>query len=293
MTQEVLIFTDLDGSLLDHFSYSYSQAEPLLALLSEVAVPVIPVTSKTRAESVALRTELENPHPFVVENGAAVFIPENYFTTPPPGSDRVDDYYCYQFSKPRAHWVKLLAQQLPEFGGEFETFTAMGIEGIQASTGLSESAAQLANQREFSEPVRWTGADERKQLFVHMLREQGATVLQGGRFLHVTGACNKGKALQWLAQQYSLSAPESSFLTIAAGDSYNDVDMLAVADCALVIRSPVHEPPKIEHSHLYLSRQAGPAGWVEGISWFLGAADRPVDMNLIEYLRKKLRSRYG
>ncbi len=60
MTQNVLIFTGLDGSLLDHFSYSFSQPKPLLALLKEVAVPVIPVTSKTRAELAILRCELDS-----------------------------------------------------------------------------------------------------------------------------------------------------------------------------------------------------------------------------------------
>ncbi|WP_428033458.1 HAD-IIB family hydrolase [Amphritea sp.] len=290
MTQQVLIFTDLDGSLLDHFSYSFHEAEPLLALLSELAVPVIPVTSKTRAELAALRIALNNPHPFIVENGAAVFIPDNYFINPPAGSFRVDDYYCYQFSKPREHWVAQLADLQPEFGEEFETFTSMGVTGIKASTGLSELAAQMANQREFSEPVRWLGTDERKQQFVAVLRQQGATVLQGGRFLHITGACNKGKALQWLNQQYADSAPGSTFLTIAAGDSFNDVDMLQVADCAVVIRSPVHEPPQLVHSNLYLSSQTGPAGWVEGISQCLGATDKPAEMSLTEFLRNKLRS---
>lgn len=294
MTQNVLIFTDLDGSLLDHFSYSFSQAKPLLTLLKEVAIPVIPVTSKTRAELAILRCELDSHDPFVVENGAAVFIPENYFSSPPPGCVQANGLYCYQFSESREHWIALLALQETQFGGEFETFTSMGIEGIKASTGLSETAAHMANQREFSEPVRWIGSDERKKLFVHTLTQRGATVLQGGRFLHVTGACNKGKALQWLFEQYRCEAPDSSFLTIAAGDSDNDVDMLNAADCAVVIRSPVHEPPKTEHPHIYLTRETGPQGWVEGVSWFLGAADRPATMNSTEYLRKKLRSlRHG
>lgn len=294
MTQKVLIFTDLDGSLLDHFSYSFSQAEPLLALLKEVAIPVIPVTSKTRAELAVLRGELDSHDPFVVENGAAVYIPENYFSSPPAGSVLIDGFYCYQFSQPHEHWVALLAQQETEFKGEFETFSALGIEGIQASTGLAESAARRASQREFSEPVRWLGSDTRKQLFIKSLSQAGATVLQGGRFLHVTGACNKGKALQWLFEQYRCEFPDSTFLTIAAGDSYNDIDMLQVADCAVVIRSPVHQPPEVEHPHLYRSQQTGPQGWVEGVCWFLGAANRPVATNSIEYLRKKLRSRcYG
>ncbi|SEQ53599.1 mannosyl-3-phosphoglycerate phosphatase [Amphritea atlantica] len=294
MTQKILIFTDLDGSLLDHFSYSFSPAQPLLSLFNEIGVPVIPVTSKTRAELAVLRCELDNHDPFVVENGAAVFIPENYFSSPPAGCEVIDGFYRYQFSKPREYWTDLLAQQEAEFGGEFETFTHLGVEGIRASTGLTESAAQQASKREFSEPVLWLGLDERKLRFIETLREAGATVLQGGRFLHVTGAGNKGKALQWLSEQYRAEYPDSALLTIAAGDSDNDVDMLQVADCAVVVRSPVHSPPEVPHQHLYLSRQTGPQGWVEGVNWFLGAADRPETIDSIEYLRTKLRSRcYG
>ncbi|RTE64728.1 HAD-IIB family hydrolase [Amphritea opalescens] len=296
MTTKVLIFTDLDGSLLDHFSYSFDPAKPLLALLKETQIPVIPVTSKTRAELSVLRRELDSDEPFVVENGAAVFIPTGYFSTPPSGCISVDNYYCAQFSLRRDHWLTLLAEQRAEFDGEFETFTSLGIDGIEACTGLSDDAAQLANIREFSEPVRWRGSESRKQLFVQKLRQAGATVLQGGRFLHVTGACNKGQALQWLYEQYELRTSNGTeanhFLTIAAGDGDNDVDMLQVADCAVVIRSPVHEPLNIEHKNLYRTKQTGPDGWVEGVSWFLGAAERPLEMNSIEYLRKKLRSNF-
>jgi mannosyl-3-phosphoglycerate phosphatase family protein len=296
MTTKVLIFTDLDGSLLDHFSYSFDKAKPLLALLKEMNIPVIPVTSKTRAELSVLRRELDSDEPFVVENGAAVFVPEDYFATPPSDCISVDNYYCAQFSLSRDHWLTLLAELRVEFDGEFESFTSLGVEGIKACTGLSDDAAQLANIREFSEPVKWRGSDSRKLLFVQKLRQAGATVLQGGRFLHITGACNKGKALQWLYEQYQNLTPSEGesgrFLTIAAGDGDNDVDMLQVADCAVVIRSPVHEPLKIEHENIYRTQQTGPDGWVEGVSWFLGAAERPLEMNSIEYLRKKLRSNF-
>ncbi|MDO6562004.1 HAD-IIB family hydrolase [Amphritea sp. 1_MG-2023] len=294
MRAKILVFTDLDGSLLDHYTYRFDQAKPLLALLKQTHVPVIPVTSKTRAELSVLRGELDSDEPFIVENGAAVFMPAEYFDVPPSECIEVDGFYCAQFSKPRDYWLDLLAQQSDEFEGEFETFTALGVDGICASTGLSAEAARLANTREFSEPVKWRGSEQRKSLFVARLRAAGATVLQGGRFLHVTGACNKGKALQWLYQQYqsvtSSLMEERRCLTIAVGDGENDVDMLQVANCAVIIRSPVHEPPVIEHNNIYRTQQTGPEGWVEGVSWFLGASERPIEMNLIEYLRKKLRS---
>lgn len=45
-----LLFTDLDGSLLDHHDYDWKPAEPWLDALRQAGVAVIPVTSKTRSE---------------------------------------------------------------------------------------------------------------------------------------------------------------------------------------------------------------------------------------------------
>ena len=290
MFKKVLVFTDLDGSLLDHFTYSYLAAAPLLELFQEKGVPVIPVTSKTRAELKVLRSELENSHPFVVENGAAVFIPQGYFSATPSGCEPLDGYDCYQFSKSRQVWINLLSEMEDEFEGEFETFASLGVDGIVRLTGLSEEAAKLANQREYSEPVMWKGSNERKSLFVEALKSSGATVLQGGRFLHVTGHCDKGRALQWLCKRYKNDSPAESFLTIAAGDSYNDREMLEVADCALAIRSPVHDFPDIKHSNIYRSMHLGPQGWVEGMRKFLSTEETSIDVDIIDYLQNKLRS---
>jgi mannosyl-3-phosphoglycerate phosphatase len=65
----LLIFTDLDGTLLDHHSYSFSAALPALQRLRRFNIPLIPVTSKTLAELAPLMRELDNPHPCIAENG--------------------------------------------------------------------------------------------------------------------------------------------------------------------------------------------------------------------------------
>lgn len=61
--QPRLVVTDLDGSLLDHHSYDFSPAAPWLARLKQMGVPVIPVTSKTRAELIPLREALASRQP--------------------------------------------------------------------------------------------------------------------------------------------------------------------------------------------------------------------------------------
>src|SRR4030067_2555538 len=80
MNDRILVFTDLDGTLLDHRTYSFEPARPALRLLRESAVPLIICTSKTRAEVEEIRASLGNPEPFVVENGGGVFVPEGYFS---------------------------------------------------------------------------------------------------------------------------------------------------------------------------------------------------------------------
>ncbi len=59
----VLVFTDLDATLLDHNDYSFEAARPALSRLRELDIPVIPNTSKTLAELETLTEALGNPHP--------------------------------------------------------------------------------------------------------------------------------------------------------------------------------------------------------------------------------------
>jgi len=78
-----LVFTDMDGSLLDHYTYQFDDANPTLEKLNDKNIPVIPITSKTQAELLYLRETVDNHHPFIIENGAAVYIPKGYFDQQP------------------------------------------------------------------------------------------------------------------------------------------------------------------------------------------------------------------
>jgi predicted mannosyl-3-phosphoglycerate phosphatase (HAD superfamily) len=62
-----VIFTDLDGTLLDHDTYAWGAAEPGVHFLNDHGVPLVLVTSKTRAEVEHWRRVLRNDHPFAIE----------------------------------------------------------------------------------------------------------------------------------------------------------------------------------------------------------------------------------
>ncbi|KAF5413010.1 MAG: Glucosyl-3-phosphoglycerate/mannosyl-3- phosphoglycerate phosphatase [Candidatus Methanocomedens sp.] len=76
---EYVIYTDMDGTLIDHDTYSYEAALPALDLIRKRNIPLVFCTSKTRAELEVYCKELEIYHPLISENGGAIFIPEDYF----------------------------------------------------------------------------------------------------------------------------------------------------------------------------------------------------------------------
>lgn len=265
-----LVFTDMDGSLLDHDTYSYEPAALTLVQLNAQQIPVMPITSKTQAELEQLRQDLNNRHPFIIENGAAVFIPKDYFAEQPADTVVQDDYWVKTFVKPRASWQALIAAVRADYLGQFLTFAEAGIAGIVEMTGLTEQAATQAAQRQYGEPVKWLGDDASKQGFIAALKSLGANILEGGRFIHVSGKSDKGVALNWLTAVYQSQAPDKQIKTVALGDSQNDIAMLEAADAAVLIRSPAHDLPTINRStDLHVSSHTGPAGWAEGIQHFI------------------------
>jgi len=274
-SSSLLIFTDLDGSLLNHYDYGFSDAESTLQRLGERGVPVIPCTSKTMVELIDLRVALGNHCPFIVENGAAVYIPTGTFSHQPKDTVQQGQFWVKSLTQERAYWLTILDTTKSGFGDCFSHFNNMTIDEIMNVTGLSESAAIKASQREYGEPVLWQGTEEDKQEFIATLNQKGAEVLQGGRFLHVSGPTNKAKAMHWLAALYqSQMLIQRDIVTLAIGDSGNDIAMLDQADMALLIRSPIHDLPVLTRQHnTYISDEIAPLGWKQGVEMILDKLD--------------------
>ncbi len=288
----LLIFTDVDGTLIDFATYEPGPATGALERCRRLGVPVIPVTSKSAVEIVRLRSRLGLEAPFAVENGAAIWVPVTDPVASAAGSlagerdipaDTRDGYLRVVSGTPRAELVAGLDDVLSGLGVENRSLSAMTTEEVAERTGLGSAAAAAAADREFSEPFlllregRMLTPDERIALFPELemrARERGLTCLLGGRFFHLLGVHNKGTAVRFLIEAYrrSLAAGEPPPLTMALGDAPNDGDMLAVVDHPVLIARP-------DGTHASLFRLAGlervdgigPAGWAVAVSARLDA----------------------
>lgn len=263
---EALIFSDLDGTLLDHFTYQTTAANQALTQLKQENIPVILNTSKTFAELEIINGDLELNAPFIVENGAAIYIPKNTFKTQPEDTVAIGDYWVKSFCLPRLYWLNLLSEQTNEFKKCYHGFSTIPVSTLAQITGLSLDDAKRAKQRQYGEPILWLGDEPTKSRFIEHLISLGANVVQGGRFLHVGGYCDKGQALIWLTEQYRENLDFPSIVTIALGDGENDISMLEAADIAVQIRSPVHEFPTLSRQFKVIQTESyGPEGWNEAL----------------------------
>lgn len=260
-----VVFTDLDGTLLDHHDYSWQPAAPAIERLKALGIPVVLASSKTRAEMVALRREMGLHDPFVVENGAAVYLPS------------ADGFEVEFLGRPRDEILDLLHEIRERRGFRFEGFADWDAAGIRRHTGLDLDSARAAGERDGTEPILWPDADvasdEAEELTTELERRD-LRLVRGGRFHHVMGKADKGLAIRRLVGRYGRGAHRP--VSIALGDSDNDVEMLRAVDRPVVVPRAVGEPlDPGPLPGLMVAPEPGPAGWRRAVDRILDEIFEP------------------
>jgi mannosyl-3-phosphoglycerate phosphatase len=256
-----IIFTDLDGTLLDHSTYSWEPARPALEHLRRRGIPWIFVTSKTRAEVSVLREQMENEHPFIVENGGAAFVPRGYFPYAIPEAASRDGFEVLEWGTSYEILTAALDDAAREAGCRVQSFHAMTVEQTAAACELPLAAAALAKQREYDEPfVTFDPACD--AILLDKLAIRGLRTTRGGRFYHVCGANDKAIAVRAVRDLFPRNEP---VLTIGLGDGWNDLPFLEAVDTAVIIRSPRASELQVKLPGAIVSRHEGPKGWNESV----------------------------
>lgn len=266
MPARIVVYTDLDGTLLDHDTYSAGAAEEALVELERRRVPVVLVTSKTRAEVDVVRRTLGNKEPFVTENGGGVFIPQEYFNKKIEGETRIGRYHVLALGRPYEEVADALEEIAAEARAEVVGFRQMSAREIAQNTGLSVEEAELAKRRDFDEPFFFAGGGVKAEKKLgDAARARGMEIARGGRFWHLFAGSDKGKAVKKLMGLFR-NHKRDRLRAIGIGDSANDLAMLKVVDVAVLLPGAdgsfdaevLEKLPRVKRGPA-----AGPVGWNE------------------------------
>ncbi|MCG6154399.1 HAD-IIB family hydrolase [Rubinisphaera margarita] len=257
MSQSLLVLSDLDGCLLDHHTYSYAPAVPLLERLRAASIPVVLCSSKTEAEMRPLAEEMEASPTIICENGGVICWEKD-------GERTV-------LGVDRQQILDVLTDCKSRF--QFESFRDLGVEGIARVTGLPEDRAERAASRHCTEPLLWHDDDSRIEGFRTALTSHGLQLTRGGRFWHVAGPTDKGKAAAVVIDRHRAER-DDELISIGLGDSPIDESLLLASDIAVVI--PAFDGSvrlEFPHRRRIVAPQPGPDGWASSMSSLLDEYD--------------------
>lgn len=262
----LVVFADLDGTLLRHEDYDPAPARAALAELARRGIPVVIASSKTRAEIEAWQSRLGIRGPFISENGGALHLPPGSAVRPAGLEADVAGRLRVRFGPSYPRLREELGRIAREMGVPLRGFGDMGDAEIGRHTGLSGDDLARAREREYDEPFvpsRPLTAKEADRLEV-LASARGLRVTRGGRFHHLAGPGTKGSAARCLLAAYG-KPPVAS---LGVGDGPNDVELLKVVDRPVVVARPdgSHAPElRAALPHARFTRGIGPEGFTEAI----------------------------
>jgi mannosyl-3-phosphoglycerate phosphatase len=259
-----LIFTDLDGTLLDFNTYSFEKALEILKYIRENNLPLVAVTSKTAAEVQQIMKAIDVSHPFVVENGGGILFPENY-----PGeyarTQKVDGYYLVPLTQQSIKPWDVLDAISSKIGIRLQGFSRLTVDDVISLTGLSIEEARKAQQRHFSEPFILPPLKSDLEKIIKLSESFDYKIVIGGRFAHLIHKdSGKGNAVKFLINFYQKLLFGIPLISIGLGDSPNDFDFLSVTDISVLIRNQGKIHKSVPEKWIK-SQKFGVDGWAEEV----------------------------
>ncbi|NCF45213.1 MAG: HAD-IIB family hydrolase [Proteobacteria bacterium] len=248
-----LVFTDLDGTLLDR-RYDLEAAATAMDDLHDLGCICIPASSKTYDEMVALNKYRKFPSPCIFENGAGLFWPSS---AEPESLGRCAN---------EIH--DLLEHIRDEHSFAFRTIRDIGCDELREITGLDHSGAVAAKARTGSMPLLWQDSEQAQDTFHEILGFIGLQIVRGGLFQTVLDkSCSKAVGMKTIAEHFNRG--ENRPALVACGDAENDLDMLLSADFAVLFPDSNGQYLSLDHKFLHRAKASGHEAWLQALQQVL------------------------
>lgn len=243
-----VVFSDIDGTILDYTTYSYTLSLPAIQKLVGRGIPLVLVSSKTYAEMLKLNKTLSLPYPFIFENGAGIAHPDGSYTISGKSTNQLAQY------KP----------VIEQVCGNVQWADSLSLQELSAYTGLSTKEVKDMMTRMASVLYIAPGPLDIEKIN-KKLAQYGIAITTGGRFFTVIDSTvTKGNAVQVIQRMYR--EKYATIYTYAIGDGINDTDMFTVVDEAYFVgRKNLRKTIKKLCPAIHKTKKTGPGGFSEVI----------------------------
>jgi len=224
----LVIFTDLDGTLLDD-NYSFNDALEALSLIKSKEIPLVLCSSKSKLEMEYWQDQLGINDPLIVENGGAVFLNGEF------GSNEV-----IKLGTSIKELKDMLIKISKECDSKIKLFSEMSLQKIIDHTGLPIDQARMAKVKNYTEAfIVERGSVEKIK---DMIEKKGYNYTRAKRFHYIMKGNDKGKAVKILIDKFK---SKCDIVSVGLGDNENDKPMLKVVDNAFMLTDGPKEWNKI------------------------------------------------
>jgi len=251
----IIIFTDLDGSLLDRDTFKFDTIKEYIKSLINDGIIIIPNSSKTEKEIEKFSMELGIALPYISENGSAIhrlnLINQNF-----PNK--------IILSREKDELIKIFDSKVPEkIRNKCHLISKMNKKKQEQIFGQKEDKLRDVLSRNYTLPLLFNGEKKEKNKLLKILNKNSLTLQEGGRVSNLCDNVNKVKSMNKVIK--ILKKTEDKIKTIAVGDNYNDLDMLKNSDVPCLVFNDQFKLDRINIDNLMFSNKPSPEGWADVI----------------------------
>ena len=254
--KKILIFTDLDGSLLDKETFKFDVIKDYFKELVRNGIIIIPNSSKTEAELLDFNEQNNLDLSFIAENGSSIHrlnkihqnLPDKIIIS--RTIDEIRNIYEENISL--------------DFENKITHILELEREKQQKILGLPLDKIKLAIKRDHSLPIKFNGTEIEKKEFIKIMKNSGLTIQTGGRIMNVCDNVNKSKAMS-RALQLIRKQLDDEIITIGVGDNENDIEMIKQTDYPCLVKNDNFDSSLINIDNLIKSDEPSPKGWSDVI----------------------------
>ena len=251
----VVIFTDLDGSLLHRDTFQFDAIKDYIKSLVNKGIIIIPNSSKTEKEIEKFNEELGVNLPYIAENGSSIH-GLNLITSNFP--DKLI------LSREKEEIFKIFENKVPEkLKEKCLEVSKMSKKEQENILGQKDKKLKDALNRKYTLPFLFKGDKNQKNKLLKILNSNSLTLQEGGRIVNLCDNINKVKSMNRVIK--ILKKTEDKIKTIAVGDNYNDLDMLKSCDIPCLVFNDKFKLDHINIDNLIFSNKPSPEGWADVI----------------------------